>query len=140
MDFDSLKITAKINSSNYEGKNYDTATHAKVSNVSKANNVKAVTATNSDNNASNDNSNSELDRETFLSQLSSTINVANENLKAMMVKKEFSYRVHEETHRVIVDVKNSETGEVIKEIPSESDLDTLAKIQELAGIFVDEKR
>lgn len=135
MDFDSLKITAKINSSNYESKSYQTTTK-----TSTASEVKEIKLVSSAINEANTSDNTEYDRESFLSQLSSTIEVANESLKALMIKKEFSYRVHEETHRVIVDVRNSETGEVIKEIPSESDLDTLAKIQELAGLFVDEKR
>lgn len=136
MDFDSLKITAKINSGNYESKSYQAAT-PKTTTVSEVSEVQTISSANIDNSSAENN---QYDRESFLNQLSSTIEVANESLKALMIKKEFSYRVHEETNRVIVDVRNSETGEIIKEIPSESDLDTLAKIQELAGLFVDEKR
>ena len=51
---------------------------------------------------------------------------------------EFGY--NEPTKRITIKIKDKETDEVIKEIPSEKALKMLAKAWELAGIMVDEKR
>lgn len=51
---------------------------------------------------------------------------------------EFGY--NEPTNRITIKIKDKETDEVIKEIPSEKALEMLAKAWELAGILVDEKR
>ena len=51
---------------------------------------------------------------------------------------EFGY--NEPTHRVTITIKDKETDEVIKEIPSEKALKMLEKAWELAGILVDERR
>lgn len=50
------------------------------------------------------------------------------------------FRVHEKTNEVMVKIIDDETGEVLKEIPPEKMLDMVAKLWEIAGIFVDEKR
>lgn len=51
---------------------------------------------------------------------------------------EFGY--HEDTRRITIKIKDKDTDEVIREIPSEKALEMLAKAWELAGIMVDEKR
>lgn len=51
---------------------------------------------------------------------------------------EFSY--HEETKSISIKVIDDDTSEVIREIPPKETLDMLAKMWELAGILVDEKR
>ncbi len=51
---------------------------------------------------------------------------------------EFSY--HEDTKRVSIKVIDSETEEVIREIPPEETLDMLSKMWEVAGILIDEHR
>ncbi len=51
---------------------------------------------------------------------------------------QFSY--HEKTKRISVKILDKDTNEVIKEIPPEETLDMIAKMYELAGIMVDEKR
>ena len=51
---------------------------------------------------------------------------------------EFGY--NEPTHRVTITIKDKETNEVIKEIPSEKALKMIAKAWEIAGLLVDEKR
>lgn len=61
------------------------------------------------------------------------------NHKYKLANKEFSYDIHEKTNRVTVKIKDSETGKVLKEIPSEESLDLAAKIMEMAGLLVDEK-
>ena len=48
-----------------------------------------------------------------------------------------SYRVHEATNRVMVNVYNSE-NEIIREIPPESRLETFARIAEFTGLLFDQ--
>lgn len=50
------------------------------------------------------------------------------------------FNVHEATKRISIKVHNQETGEVIREIPPEKTLDFVAKLWEMAGILIDEKR
>lgn len=51
---------------------------------------------------------------------------------------QFSY--HEDTKRISIKVLDENTKEVIKEIPPEKTLDMIAKVMEIAGLFLDEKR
>ncbi len=51
---------------------------------------------------------------------------------------ELRFKIHEPTKEIIARVVNRETGEVIREIPPEKFLDMVAKLRELAGVFVDE--
>jgi flagellar protein FlaG len=50
------------------------------------------------------------------------------------------FGIHEATNRVTIKLVDKETKEVIKELPAEKTLDMIAKIWEMAGILVDEKR
>ena|SRR5690554_3279831 len=50
------------------------------------------------------------------------------------------FSVHKLTKQIMIKVLNNETGDVIREIPPEKSLDFLAKLWEMAGILVDEKR
>lgn len=52
----------------------------------------------------------------------------------------FEYTVHEKTNDIIVKVINKETDQIIREIPSEKLVDLVAKLQEICGIIIDEKR
>lgn len=47
--------------------------------------------------------------------------------------------IHDKTHEIMVKVLNKETGEVIREVPPEKTLDLVAKMMELAGLFVDQR-
>lgn len=49
------------------------------------------------------------------------------------------FTVHEETRMIAVKVLDSNTGEVLREIPPEKSLDFVAKLWEMAGILIDEK-
>lgn len=51
---------------------------------------------------------------------------------------EFGY--HEATNRITIKIKDKNTNEIIREIPSEKALEMLEKAWEIAGILVDEKR
>ncbi|RCW44811.1 flagellar protein FlaG [Paenibacillus prosopidis] len=62
-------------------------------------------------------------------------------IKAMQGKAtNLEFTVHEKTKMIAVKVLNSESGEVIREIPPEKSLDFIAKLWEMAGILIDEKR
>ncbi len=99
--------------------------------------VDATTVTMADKQQSADNSganngNAEQKQPT-MKDMSEINKVINRNTVA-----EFGY--NEPTNRITIKIKDKETDEVIKEIPSEKALEMLAKAWELAGILVDEKR
>jgi flagellar protein FlaG len=52
----------------------------------------------------------------------------------------FEFSIHEGTNEIMIKVIDNETKEVIREIPNEKILDMVAKMWEMAGIFVDERR
>lgn len=52
----------------------------------------------------------------------------------------FEFSVHEKTKQIMVKVLDKEKGTIIREIPPEKTLDLVAKLWELAGIVVDERR
>ncbi|OEH87030.1 hypothetical protein BHU72_00385 [Desulfuribacillus stibiiarsenatis] len=66
------------------------------------------------------------------------IEKANESFKGKNAR--FEYSIHEETKKIMVKIVNPTNDEVIKEIPSEKILDMVAKIWEMSGLLVDEKR
>ena len=70
-------------------------------------------------------------------QLIEAVQAGNKELKKLETNLRFS--IHEKTHQVIVKIVNSETEEVIREIPSEKIIDLVASIMERAGIIVDKK-
>jgi len=50
-----------------------------------------------------------------------------------------SFRIHEGSGRMMVQVVDGETGEVIKEIPPREILDTVARIMQFVGLLLDRK-
>ena len=62
------------------------------------------------------------------------------NQKVLGPNKEFEFAIHKATKQIMVKVLDSETKEIIREIPPERVLDAVAQMCELAGLFVDEKR
>ncbi len=53
---------------------------------------------------------------------------------------EVIYGFHDETNRVTIKIVDKESKKTIKEFPAEQTLDMIAKVWELAGLMVDEKR
>ncbi len=53
---------------------------------------------------------------------------------------EFRFSIHEETHEIMVKVIDKDEGKVLREIPPEKILDIVARMWEMAGIIVDERR
>ena len=50
------------------------------------------------------------------------------------------FGIHDKTNRVTIKIVDKKTKEVIREYPPEKTLDMIAKVWEMAGIMVDEKR
>jgi len=69
------------------------------------------------------------------------VKVIERSIKAIegpMTSLDFS--IHKQTNQIMVKVLNKETGELIREIPPEKTLDFVAKMREMAGILIDERR
>ena len=69
-------------------------------------------------------------------QLDNALSEMNEK----MSNSEAIFGIHEKTNRVMIKIIDKTTKEVIKEYPPEETLDMIAKVWEIAGIMVDEKR
>jgi flagellar protein FlaG len=63
-----------------------------------------------------------------------------EEINKKAANTEAVFGIHEATNRVTIKFVDKETREVIKELPPEKTLDMIAKVWEMAGILVDEKR
>lgn len=63
-----------------------------------------------------------------------------EQLNKNMSNSEAVFGFHDETNRVTIKIVDRNTKEVIKELPPEKTLDMIARVWEMAGILVDEKR
>lgn len=61
-------------------------------------------------------------------------------LNKQMTNSEAIFGIHEKTNRVTIKIVDKETKKVLKEYPPEQTLDMIAKVWEIAGILVDEKR
>ena len=99
--------------------------------------VKKVNSEN--NNVQNNKKNENLnDHDVSAKEIIDAIEKANKAIVGGQTQLEFS--IHEGTKEIMVKVINTDTKEVVREIPSEKILDMVAKMWELAGIMVDERR
>ena len=62
------------------------------------------------------------------------------NKSATGSQSEAIFGIHDDTNRVTIKIVDKKTKEIIKEFPPEKTLDMIAKVWEMAGIMVDEKR
>ena len=62
------------------------------------------------------------------------------NKRAVDDQSEAVFGIHEKTNRITIKIIDKKTKEVIKEFPPEKTLDMIAKVWEMAGLLVDEKR
>ncbi len=69
-----------------------------------------------------------------------TIRKAVEDMNKNMGNTEAVFGIHDGTNRVTIKLVDKETRELIKELPPEKTLDMIAKVWEMAGILVDERR
>ncbi len=70
-------------------------------------------------------------------QLQKIIEESNRQLNGKDVKMEF--KIHETTHKTMITLVDTETDEIVKEIPSEKMLDSIANIWKMVGIIVNKE-
>ena len=63
-----------------------------------------------------------------------------EEMNKKMANSVAQFGIHEETNHITIKIVDKETKKVIKELPPEETLDMIAKVWEMAGLLVDEKR
>ena len=63
-----------------------------------------------------------------------------EQLNKNLPNSEAVFGIHEDTNRVTIKIVDKGTKEVIRELPPEKTLDMIARVWEMAGILIDEKR
>lgn len=71
-------------------------------------------------------------------QLKNAVEQANKKL--LSINKEMRLSIHEGTKKINIKIIDKETDEVIKEYPPEQLLDMFAKMIELSGLIIDERR
>ena len=71
-----------------------------------------------------------------MNQIKRAVDEVNRKVK----NNELIFGIHEATNRVTIKVIDKSTKEVLRECPPEQTLDMIAKVWELAGIMVDERR
>lgn len=84
----------------------------------------------------NDNTNDTRQNQASNEQIKQAV----EKLNKSMSNSEAVFGIHDKTNRVTIKIIDKETKKVIKELPPEKTLDMIAKVWEMAGILVDEKR
>lgn len=70
----------------------------------------------------------------------SKIKKAVEEINKKAKNSEAVFGVHEDTNRVTIKIVDKKTKEIIKEFPPDKTLDMIARVWEMAGLMVDEKR
>lgn len=84
----------------------------------------------------NDNTNDTRQNQASNEQIKQAVDKLNKS----MSNSEAVFGIHEKTNRVTIKIVDKETKKVIKELPPEKTLDMIAKVWEMAGILIDEKR
>lgn len=84
----------------------------------------------------------QADQEVAPDKIKAAVDDLNKTVKqaSPMHHTQLSFKYHEDTNRISITVTDSDTDEVIREIPPEKTLDMLAKAWEMAGLLVDERR
>ena len=63
-----------------------------------------------------------------------------EEINKRTTNSEAVFGIHEETNRITIKIVDKDSRKVLKEYPPEKTLDMIAKVWEMAGLMVDEKR
>lgn len=84
----------------------------------------------------NGNAQKQMTQEQQAAQLKKAV----EDINRKANNSEAIFGIHDKTNRVTIKLINKDTKEVIKELPPEKTLDMIAKVWELAGLLVDERR
>ena len=80
------------------------------------------------------------EQQSLQEQYNAQLKKAVEDINKRANNSEAIFGIHEDTNRVTIKIVDKETRKVIKEMPPEKTLDMIAKVWELAGLMVDEKR
>ena len=125
------KVTTEENPSEYNPANVNAA--------DKLDQTTAVVenAQSKDQNNTSADANSEQQQQVTNEQIKKAVEKLN---KSIMAHSEAVFGIHEATNRVTIKIVDKDTKEVIRELPPEKTLDMIAKVWEMAGILVDEKR
>jgi len=70
-------------------------------------------------------------------KLNDSLDIADKLAKAF--NKAIKFQIHDETEKLVVEIVDRETGNVIKQIPPEEMLRIAESVQEFLGLVVDEK-
>lgn len=62
------------------------------------------------------------------------------NKTARIFNRQIHFKVHEASKRWMVQIIDTDTGDVVREIPPEKVLDMIAQLDQLVGLLVDERR
>lgn len=108
-----------------------------VQEAAKVDNTVNVVAEGQNKSNANNNSNEQSQQAPTNEQLKRAVEQLNKNL---MTHSEAVFGIHEGTNRVTIKIVDKDTKEVLKELPPEKTLDMIAKVWEMAGILVDERR
>lgn len=84
----------------------------------------------------------ERNKEMRMEYTKEELDKAVENINGLIAKNSethFEFKIHDKTGYLMVKLIDTETKEVIKEIPAEKILDLVANIWEMVGIIVDER-
>lgn len=84
----------------------------------------------------NNNAQSQLTSEQQAAQIKKAV----EDINKKANNSEAIFGIHDKTNRVTIKLIDKDTKEVIKELPPEKTLDMIAKVWEMAGLLVDERR
>lgn len=120
------------------GSNEITADH--IAKDTMAMNIKETRNQSSDDKGQSARSQSELQKEQMNKNNQIRKAVEEINKSATGAQSEAIFGIHEKTNRVTIKIVDKKSKEVIKEYPPEKTLDMIAKVWEMAGIMVDEKR
>ena len=84
----------------------------------------------------------QTDQEVAPDKIKAAVDDLNKTVKqaSPMHHTQLSFKYQVATNRISITVTDSDTDEVIREIPPEKTLDMLAKAWEMAGLLVDERR
>ena len=111
----------------------ESASHASTSNMLAQNTTTISTKETSSDGGGSGAANQQMPTNEQLKRAVEEINKKANNSEAV-------FGVHEDTNRITIKIVDKESKEVIKEFPPEKTLDMIAKVWEMAGLMVDEKR
>lgn len=79
----------------------------------------------------------EAEENVDIEKIEQAVSKVNEHL--LGVNAHFQYRIHEGTERIMIKLVDTETNNVIKEIPPEKMLDVVAEIWKRVGLIIDKQ-